>query len=292
MFALHVETLLLQCATGALAWLLVTRRHADVSAGYSWVVRGVAGLAGLGAVFFALRYDRNVIVAVMGAAVVAITAVTNGMSWVRGSRRPEESVDLGEVVPLSERLWRVLKVREYVGVLQRSTVVVPSEFDIAGSVLGMVGVISGGVVATDVADPGPLWLSIIRVIAGAFFLGAVIDLVAIAHWYLAQADLSRRPLIDMVDAVGWTSVPLAAVLLIPPGMASVLVGTLDDGYNGMLGWFWAACALTTIALVFVLRAVLRESGDSAIMAAIGLIHIILLTALGTALVASAILAIT
>ena len=34
----------------------------------------------------------------------------------------------------------------------------------------------------------------------------------------------------------------------PTGMVSVLNGTIDDGYNGMLGWFWVACAVTTIGL--------------------------------------------
>lgn len=290
MFALHVETVLLQCATGAVAWLLMTRRHSDVSAGYAWVVRGVAGLAALGSVFFGLRYDRNLLLAAMAGAVVVVTATANVLSWIRGRQPHADRIGAGAVVPMSERLWNLLKVREYVGVLQLSTAAVPSGLDVAGSILGMVGIIAGGITATDVVDPGPLWLSILRVITGALFLGAIIDLVAIAHWYLAQSGLSRRALIDMVDLVGWTSVPLVVALTIRPGMASVLAGTIDDGYNGMLGWFWVACAATTVALVFVLRAVLRESEDSAIMAAIGLIHIILLTALGTALVASAILA--
>ena len=39
------------------------------------------------------------------------------------------------------------------------------------------------------------------------------------------------------------------MLLLPTGMVSVLNGTIDDGYNGMLGWFWVACAVTTIVLV-------------------------------------------
>ena len=29
----------------------------------------------------------------------------------------------------------------------------------------------------------------------------------------------------------------------PRGMVSVFTGTIDDGYGGMLGWFWVACAL-------------------------------------------------
>ena len=40
------------------------------------------------------------------------------------------------------------------------------------------------------------------------------------------------------------------VMLLPTGMVTVLNGTIDDGYGGMLGWFWLACAVTTIVLVF------------------------------------------
>ena len=39
------------------------------------------------------------------------------------------------------------------------------------------------------------------------------------------------------------------MLLCPTGMVSVLSGTVDDGYGGMLGWIWVACAVTTIGLV-------------------------------------------
>ena len=31
----------------------------------------------------------------------------------------------------------------------------------------------------------------------------------------------------------------------------MLDGTIKDGYGGILGWFWVACAVTTIGLVTV-----------------------------------------
>ena len=67
-------------------------------------------------------------------------------------------------------------------------------------------------------------------------------------------------------------------------------GTVDDGYNGLLGWFWAACAGGTIVLCVVTRAALRERYYSAVMAATGLLYLAILTAFGTDLVARAILA--
>jgi len=53
---------------------------------------------------------------------------------------------------------------------------------------------------------------------------------------------------------------------------------------------WVTCAVTTIGLVFVTRAALKERQYSAVMAATGLLYLAILTAFGTDLVARAILA--
>jgi hypothetical protein len=89
--------------------------------------------------------------------------------------------------------------------------------------------------------------------------------------------------------VGWTWPVEVISLLIPIGMISVWTGTVDDGWDGVLGWFWAACAVTTIVLVFVTRAALKEREYSAVMAATGLLYLAILTAFGTDLVARAVL---
>ena len=81
-----------------------------------------------------------------------------------------------------------------------------------------------------------------------------------------------------------------AALLWPTGMVQVLNGHIDDGYGGVLGWFWVACAVTTLALCLVTRAALKERAYSAVMAATGLLYLAILTAFGTDLVARAILA--
>ena len=84
----------------------------------------------------------------------------------------------------------------------------------------------------------------------------------------------------------WAAWPFELlVLLLPTGMWSVLNGTIDDGYGGALGWFWAASTVTTIALVGVTRAALRERQYAAVMAATGLLYLAILTAFGQDLVA-------
>ena len=81
-----------------------------------------------------------------------------------------------------------------------------------------------------------------------------------------------------------------AILLWPTGRGSVLNGTIDDSYNGLPGWFWAVCSVTSIALVALTRSVLRERRYSAVMAATGLLYLVILTAFGMGLAAQATLA--
>jgi hypothetical protein len=102
--------------------------------------------------------------------------------------------------------------------------------------------------------------------------------------------LARGPILELVrwNAILW---PFElAVMLWPTGMVSVLDGTIDDGYNGILGWFWIASSITTIGLVGVTRAALKERQYSAVMAATGLLYLAILTAFGMDLVARAVLA--
>jgi hypothetical protein len=112
----------------------------------------------------------------------------------------------------------------------------------------------------------------------------------LGHWYLVAPGMPRRLLNDLVRAlmVVW---PLEVALLFwPPGMLEVLTGAIDDGWGGVLGWFWAACAALTGVLALVARAALRERNYSAVMAATGLTYLTILTGFGTDLIARALLA--
>jgi hypothetical protein len=86
---------------------------------------------------------------------------------------------------------------------------------------------------------------------------------------------------------GLAWLPEVILFLVPTGMVSVWTGAIDDGYAGMLGWFWAACVATTIGLVFATIAALRERQYSAVMAATGFLYLAILTGFGIDLVARA-----
>ncbi len=157
--------------------------------------------------------------------------------------------------------------------------------DLIAPVVGAVGLIAAGVAAG-----GNDVVAVLRTLVGAAFLGAITDAMLLGHWYLVQPGLPRRLLVEVVRAVTWVWPMEVAVLLLPTGMISVLRGTVDDGWGGVLGWTWVVCALTTIGLVVVTRAALRERQYSAVMAATGLLYLAILTAFGTDLVARAVLA--
>ena len=85
---------------------------------------------------------------------------------------------------------------------------------------------------------GDYALSLARLLVGACFLGAVSDAMLLGHWYLVQPGLGRDPIRELVKAVAVLWPFELVVYLIPPGMVSVLNGTIDDGYGGLIGWMW------------------------------------------------------
>ena len=165
----------------------------------------------------------------------------------------------------------------------------PPLLDLVPVVLGVIGLIAGAYSAADGSDSDVV-VSVLRVLVGALFLGAVTDAMLLGHWYLVQPGLPRSLLNEIVGALGALWPAELVVMLLPTGMLSVLSGSVDDGWGGQLGWFWLACTITTIVLVFVTRAALRERQYSAVMAATGLLYLAILTAFGMDLVARAVLA--
>lgn len=244
-------SVLLQWAVGGLAFLWVTTRRRVVSLGYGWLLRSVWGLIAVGALVIGLRSDPEPVREVSTGLVVLAAAVALAVSVFR--RRD----GLGGFAPA---------------------------LDLVAPLVGLVGLVAAGI-----DDGDPAALGVARILAGAAFLGSITDAMLLGHWYLVQPGLSRAPLLELVRDAGVTWLPEVLVLLWPVGMVSVLNGSIDDGYGGILGWFWVMCVVTTIALVVLTRAALREKQYSAVMAATGLLYLAILTAAGTDLVARAVL---
>ena len=163
-----------------------------------------------------------------------------------------------------------------------------AQWDLLAPAIGIIGVIAGAIDAANGA--GGIIVNLLRVLVGTAFLGAVSDAMLLGHWYLVQPGLPRSILGELVTALRWITPFEIIVMLLPTGMFSVLSGSVDYGWGGMLGWFWIACAISTVVLTEVTRAALREKFYSAVMAATGLLYLAILTAFGTDLVARAVLA--
>ena len=276
--------MLLQWASGGLLFLWVTTRRREVSLGYGWLLRGTYLLMAVGALITGLRYGEavpvrdaasgGVVLASLGALIVSIQRRAAG---VRGERdRVEER---------SARVTAMTGIDRQRDEIDATGAEFPPGLDLVAPAIGLVGLVAAGIAAGE-----PAVLSVARVVIGAAFLGAVTDAMLLGHWYLVQPGMPRGPLLELIRLMAFIWAFEVLAMLWPVGMLSVIDGTIDDGYAGILGWMWVACALGTIVLVGVTRAALKERQYAAVMAATGLLYLAILTAFGTDLIARALLA--
>lgn len=291
MIRLDAATVLLQWAVGGLFFLWITTRRREVGIGYGWLLRGVWLVVAAGSVvagrlvgssanhspgWAAVRDGCGALV-VAGCGTALVVSIVRRSAGVAGER--------------ARQARREARVAVMTGVDRAPAVVdvsrpeFPPWLDLVAPVAGLIGV-----VAAALADGGPHPLAVVRTLTGTAFLGSVSDAMLLGHWYLVQPGLSRAPLNDLVRWVTAMWPFEVGALLWPTGMPAVLSGRINDGYGGILGWFWVACAATTLGLCLVTRAALKERAYSAVMAATGLLYLAILTAFGTDLVARAVLA--
>lgn len=287
MIRLDAATVLLQWAVGGLLFLWMTTRRREVGIGYGWLLRAVYLLMAVGAVA-AGRIGEDVVVRDLSAALVATAAgVALAVSVVR--RRAGVAGERERVAARSSRVEAMTGIARDADGPVEGVPEFPPALDLVAPLVGVFGLVAAGF-ADAGGGAGAEALSVARTLVGALFLGAVTDAMLLGHWYLVQPGLGRGPLHELNRWLALIWPFEVALLLVPTGMLSVLSGTIDDGYGGLLGWFWIACAVTTIVLVVVTMAALKERAYSAVMAATGLLYLAILTAFGTDLVARAVLA--
>ncbi len=272
-----------QWAVGGLFFLWITTRRREVGIGYGWLLRGTFIVFALGSIFLGIVFRtvpvREVASAlvIVAALVALVVSVQRRHAGVSGQREVQER--------RTARVAAMTGIDRDRQVFDKGTAEFAPWLDLVAPLIGVVGLVAAGI---DAGDPAAL--SVARVLVGALFLGAVTDAMLLGHWYLVQPGLPRAPILELVrwNAMVW---PFElGVLLWPTGMVSVLNGNIDDHYNGLLGWFWVASSITTIALIGVTRAALKERAYSAVMAATGLLYLAILTAFGMDVVARALLA--
>lgn len=276
-------TVALQWATGGLAFLWLTTRRREVSLGYGWSSRVVFGLIALIGLGLGLRFGEGVLVRELASAGVVIAT---GVALVVSVQRRKAGV-AGQRALAEKRSARVAAMtgieREETA-KDDSVAEFPPVLDAIAPIIGLVGIVAAGLSGNEAGG-----LLVLRLVVGAAFLGVITDAMLLGHWYLVQPGLSRAPLLELVRWTGYLWPAELIVMILPTGMISVLNGTIDDGYQGILGWYWLASAVATLALVFVTKAALRERQYSAVMAATGLTYLAILTGFSMDLVARALL---
>ena len=283
MIDFDAASLLLQWAAGGLLFLWVTTRRREVSLGYGWLMRGTYLLMAGGAAYIGLFIIEPLPVRdIASVGVVLASGYALVSSIIR--RKAGVSGQIALVEARSERVAAMTGIEREVAEKDLAAREFDPRLDLIAPVVGFVGVFAAGLEAG-----GPAWLAVSRFVVGALFLGAVTDAMLLGHWYLVQPGLARGALLELVRWTAWLWVPEVILLLIPTGMISAVNGNIDDGYNGLLTWFWVMCAITTIGLVITTRLALKERAYSAVMAATGLLYLAILTAFGTDLVARALL---
>ena len=273
------STFLLQWATGGLLFLWVSNKTRLIGLGFGWttritylVIAGIGLVVGVKGDTLWLREISNIGL-LMATSVALLVSIARRKAGVKGQRELQRS--------RANRVSAMLGDRDQIKVSNTVTIKeFPPALDLIAPAIGTFGLIVGAVDAA-----GSIWLSVARTLVGAAFLGAVSNSMLLGHWYLVQPGLSRDPIFTLVNWTGLLWLPELVLLCIPTGMFSVLNGTIDDNYNGLLGWFWVACVLATICLVIVTRMALKEKEYSAVMAATGLMYLAILTAFGMDLVA-------
>jgi hypothetical protein len=130
-------------------------------------------------------------------------------------------------------------------------------------------------------------LATFQMLAGAAFLGAVLDGLLLGHWYLTDRGLSRTP----IDRY-------ANILLVAVGLQFVAVLSMGFGPNegsesfnplltsaGLSSWIALGMVVATGLIAVLIKATLRGTRSSAVQSATGFFYLAVLTAFTAALAA-------
>jgi hypothetical protein len=286
--SLDAATVLLQWATGGMLFCWFTTRRRIASLGYGWLLSGVyfcfaAGALAAGFAQGVMPVREASTVGVMIACAVALlVAVRRKSAGVSGDRA--EFDRRTERVAAMTGIERAGDVGEDLVGEAPTGPEFPPILHLVPALIGTVGLI-----AATLDTGGNTGVALARTLVGAAFLGALSDSMLLGHWYLTQPGLPRTLINEIVNALAWLWPLELLVLLLPTGMIAVLTGAVDDGWGGLLGWMWVTCAVSTIVLIFVTKAALKERYYSAVMAATGFLYLAILMGFGMDIVARAVL---
>ena len=128
---------------------------------------------------------------------------------------------------------------------------------------------------------GSWTVAFLQLLAGAAFLGAVIDGLLLGHWYLTDRGLSRTP-INRTTNILLVGVALEAVALVLGGFGPT---EATSEFNplltsaGLASWIALGMVATTALIAVMIRVTLRGPRSSAVQAATGFFYLAVITAI-------------
>jgi hypothetical protein len=149
-------------------------------------------------------------------------------------------------------------------------------------VLGLVGVAVAAATLAVMAATGrqAFGVSLSQLLAGALFLGAVLDGLLLGHWYLTDRGLTRTP-INRFTLLLLVSIPLEVAAVCSGGFYPV--GRTSD-FNPLLTagalapWIALGMVATTGVIAVMVKLTLRGARASAVQAATGFFYLAVVTA--------------
>lgn len=123
-------------------------------------------------------------------------------------------------------------------------------------------------------------VSLFELIAGAAFLGSVLDGLLLGHWYLTDRGLTRTP-INRATVILLTAVAAEAAAVIAGGFGGV--GS-SEAFNPLLTagalapWIALGMVGTTALIAVMVKATLRGARASAVQSATGFFYLAVVTA--------------
>jgi hypothetical protein len=136
------------------------------------------------------------------------------------------------------------------------------------------------IVAMAATGRQPRVLASFELVAGAAFLGSVLDGLLLGHWYLTDRGLGRAP-IDRATRIMLVAVIVEAVAVISGGFSGV--GS-SQAFNPLLTagalapWIALGMVGTTALIAVMVKATLRGTRASAVQSATGFFYLAVVTA--------------
>jgi hypothetical protein len=129
------------------------------------------------------------------------------------------------------------------------------------------------------SDESPV-VSLLQLLAGAAFLGAVLDGLLLGHWYLTDRGLSRGP-INLFAAALIVAVGLEGAAVIAGGFGPVQASAAFNPLltrAGLASWVAIGMVATTALIAVMIRLTLKGPRPTAVQAATGFFYLAVITA--------------